>query len=450
MKKRLTNNLLLKIISVFAAVLLWIIVINIDNPTDTFTISDIPIQVLNEQSAITDNGLTYEIVGSQTVSVEVTARRTDRRRITAEDFEATIDLNEIYGATGSVAVNISVVGDRSLIRSWTQITRSVEVRVESLETKEFEIQVIQEGEPEESYTVSGQTVDPGTVRVTAPESIMSNIDHAGIIVDVSGASDNIETSGEIVLYGRNGQEIDLSNERIVMSASEAQVSLSMVKTNQISVDVVVTGQDQVADGYQYITYQCEPQTISVTGAKALIAEFDKLTITEDLTGASGNVTRTYEVDELLPEGLEAADEASRTIQVTYQIEQLAQRSFRIAGSQVELVGAAEGMSYQMGDEDAVVVTLEGLSEDLERVESGEISVSVDVSGIDGSGTYVRTPEVRLPEEYRTYFEVSVADVRVIASAQTDESTEPSGEASSESPESSSGTEGSSPAGQSGQ
>ena len=73
MKKKLTNNLLLKIISVIAAILLWIIVINIDNPTDTFTINDIPIQVLNEQSAITDNGLTYEIVGSQTVSVEVTA-----------------------------------------------------------------------------------------------------------------------------------------------------------------------------------------------------------------------------------------------------------------------------------------------------------------------------------------------------------------------------------------
>ena len=174
MKKKLTNNLLLKIISVIAAILLWIIVINIDNPTDTFTINDIPIQVLNEQSAITDNGLTYEIVGSQTVSVEVTARRTDRRKISAADFEATVDLNEIYGATSSVAVNISVVSNRSLIREWSQITRSVEVDVEALETREFEIQVIQKGTPEESYTVSAQSVSPGKVRVTAPESVYSD------------------------------------------------------------------------------------------------------------------------------------------------------------------------------------------------------------------------------------------------------------------------------------
>ena len=80
MKKKLTNNLLLKIISVIAAFLLWMVVINIDNPTDTFTISNIPITVQNE-NALTDSNLTYEVVGDATASVEVTARRTDRRRI---------------------------------------------------------------------------------------------------------------------------------------------------------------------------------------------------------------------------------------------------------------------------------------------------------------------------------------------------------------------------------
>ena len=399
MKKKLTNNLLLKIISVIAAILLWIIVINIDNPTDTFTINDIPIQVLNEQSAITDNGLTYEIVGSQTVSVEVTARRTDRRKISAADFEATVDLNEIYGATSSVAVNIS-----------------------------FEIQVIQKGTPEESYTVSAQSVSPGKVRVTAPESVMADIDHAGVEVDVEGVSDDIQASGEILLYSRSGQELDLTDDRIVMSAAEADVSLSMVKTNQVSVDVVVTGQDHVAEGYQYIAYQCEPQTISVIGAKALIAEFDKLTIQEDLTGASGNITRTYSVEELLPDGLEPADEASASIKVTYQIERLAERSFRIAGSDVELLGAQDDLEYRIGDDNVLNVVLEGLSEDLERVGSGEISVSIDVSGIDGPGTYVRTPLVSLPEEYQSFFEVSVPDVRVIVTSEgEEESSEPSGE-----------------------
>ena len=60
--------------------------------------------------------------------------------------------------------------------------------------------------------------------------------------------------------------------------------------------------------------------------------------------------------------------------------------------------------------------------------SGVISVSIDVSGIDGPGTYVRTPLVSLPEEYQSFFEVSVPDVRVIVtSEEEEESSEPSGE-----------------------
>ena len=169
MKKRLTNNLLLKIVSVIAAVILWVVIINIDNPTDTFTISGIPVRVLNEKAAITDNNLTYDFPDGQTVSVEVTAKRTDRRKISAEDFQATIDMNEIYGATGSVAVNIEVVNNKNLIRSWTQITRSIRVDVEAMQTKEFEIQVIHGGELEESYTFSETSVSPHSVWVTAPE-----------------------------------------------------------------------------------------------------------------------------------------------------------------------------------------------------------------------------------------------------------------------------------------
>src|SRR5699024_9540364 len=100
----------------------------------------------------------------------------------------TIDLGEIYAATGSVAVNISVVDNGSLIRSWTQITRSVEVHVEEMQTREFDIEVIQAGELENSYTVSGIAVSPEKVRVTAPESIMDQIDHAAVQVSVDGAT----------------------------------------------------------------------------------------------------------------------------------------------------------------------------------------------------------------------------------------------------------------------
>ncbi len=438
MKKKLTNNLLLKILSAVAAVIVWIVVINIDNPTETFTISGIPIEVLNEQS-ITENDLTYEFPEDKTVSVQVTARRTDRRKISADDFKATVDLSQIYGATGSVAVNITIVDNKALIRSWTQITRSVKVDVEEMQTREFEIQIEHSGEPADSYAFSDEVVTPAIVRVTAPESIMDIIDHAAVTVDVGGISDDVETTAAVKLYTRTGREVE-ADSKLTMNITEAKVSMSAVKTNQISVDIKVTGQDQVADGYKYITYECEPQTIYVTGAKALIATLDKLTIEEDLTGASGNVTKTYQVSDLLPEGLEVADKQPETIEVTYQIEKLAQKSFLIMGDQVELTGADPDLEYRMGDDNAITVMLEGLSEDLDSVTASDIRVTLDVSDISRAGTYERLPSAALPEEYSDYYEVLVSKVRVIVTSTVPPSESASEESSTEPPASESSGE----------
>ncbi|MCI8464474.1 MAG: hypothetical protein HFI63_01255 [Lachnospiraceae bacterium] len=415
MKRKLTNNLLLKIISVIAAILLWGVVINIDNPTDTFIVNGIPIKVLNEKTAITDNNLTYELPEEKTVSVEVTARRQDRRKISAEDFAATIDLNEIYGATGSVEINIEVINNKNLIRTWTQITRSVRVDVESMQTKNFEIHVLPVGNLEETYTFSQSSVSPGNVRVTAPESVMSRIDHAGIEIDVSGATDSVQEIGKIKLYTdeESHDELDLSDPRVVLNITEAEVTLGVVKTNQISVDIQVTGQDAVADGCKYINYTCDPQTILVTGPRSQIADFAKLTIVEDLTGVNGNVTKVYEIQDYLPKGLEVADGQPETIEVTYQIDRLEQKSFYIVRNQIQLLGVSDQLEYRLGEEDGITVTLTGLSEDIERMQSKDISVILDVESYTEPGTYSSEPVVELPEEYRDYFKVTVGHVRVI-------------------------------------
>ena len=54
MQKRITKNLTLKILAFLIAVFLWLIVVNIDDPVDDKTFSNIPVQVTHEE-LITDN-----------------------------------------------------------------------------------------------------------------------------------------------------------------------------------------------------------------------------------------------------------------------------------------------------------------------------------------------------------------------------------------------------------
>lgn len=75
MRKRITNNLALKILAFLIAAFLWLVVVNIDDPVDDKTFSNIPVQVTHEE-VITDNNNTYQIVdNTQEINVTVTAQR---------------------------------------------------------------------------------------------------------------------------------------------------------------------------------------------------------------------------------------------------------------------------------------------------------------------------------------------------------------------------------------
>ena len=64
MGKKLTNNLKLKILSVFLAFFVWLAVTNISNPDVTAT-KEVPLEVLNED-VLSTNGKTYELIDNRT------------------------------------------------------------------------------------------------------------------------------------------------------------------------------------------------------------------------------------------------------------------------------------------------------------------------------------------------------------------------------------------------
>ena len=86
--KWMTNNLGLKILAVIFASVLWLAVVNIDDPktTRTFTTT---VSVENNDY-LTENGKYYEIVNnSNTVTFKVSGKRSYLERMSNIDFKAT-------------------------------------------------------------------------------------------------------------------------------------------------------------------------------------------------------------------------------------------------------------------------------------------------------------------------------------------------------------------------
>ena len=136
MKKGLMNNWGLKILSFLLAVMLWLIVVNIDDPVTTQTFNNIPVVVTNAEVLAATNQ-TYQIEdGTQNVSVTVRAKRSVLNKIKADNIKATADMKELTLQT-QIPISVEITGVN--YESVEVSPRNLQVKLEDEETKKFPI-----------------------------------------------------------------------------------------------------------------------------------------------------------------------------------------------------------------------------------------------------------------------------------------------------------------------
>lgn len=381
MKKFLKNNWLLKLGALAFSIVLWITITNTTDPQETHQITGIPIEFLNEDS-IYDAGMTYYVEGAETTAVEVNLRESQLKSISASDFRATVDLSKRYGQTGYVKLDIEVVNNKNLLEGkYTQLTYAVFIRTEAIKTKTLEIEPQIEGSLAGGFIYNEVSVEPNTVNVTAPESVLETISRAVVPVTLDGAAEHVEATGPIILYNADDRIINLDTRtEIELDIKEAKVYIPVLKLNTIPIMIEVSGQDAVADGYRYISYETDVQSVEISGENSIVDTISSIVISGeavDVTDAAGDKTVTLNINDYLPQGVSVNADNS-TINIVFKIEALSERVFDIDYSDVILNGARDNYEYEIVGDAVISVTVIGLDEDLEALSKDNIRLSLSV------------------------------------------------------------------------
>ena len=425
MIKMLKNNWWLKLIALVFSIFLWLTITNTTDPEETYQISHVPIQFINENS-IYDDGMTYYVVGSGTTSVEVKLRHSQTQKVSASDFKAVVDLSKRYGQTGYVELNIELVNNIRLLEgNYKQKDYAVYIRTEYIKTQKFKINPEISGKLAESYSYNVVQLNPNAVDITAPESVLETIGSAGVRVFLDGDSEDIDTVGDIVVYDTDGKEINLENRpEIKLGVSQVKVHIPVLKMNTIPIIVSVAGQNDVADGYRYISYECDVDSVAVSGERSLVDLIDEIIIigdAVDVTGASSDVTVTVDINDYLPDGV-VVDGINSIATITMKVEKLEEREIILNYNNINIIGKNSSYNYDIiGGGGTITIVVRGLAEELEQIKDDDISLSINVSGL-GVGEHFAALNVSGLEEY-IISAPSTVTVRVSMEATPGESTE---------------------------
>ena len=395
LKMSLTNNIGLKFLAVLIALVLWLAIVNVNDPEKTITVSNIPISVTNE-SAITSRDMVYNVKSEQYLNITVSGKRSIVSNLSAEDFRATASLKEL-SKVNSIPVDV-ITKNASLGRKITIVKQSAQtilVDVENVEEKDFTDLVVEyTGKVADGYVAGLSSMSTDEVTVKAPTSIIDKIKKVAVRCSLDGTNTNISKKCPVILYDKNDKEI--KSDEIELSDKKIRVNVNVLRAKQVPISTI--NKDKLgkpADGYVVDDVILSSDSITVYGSEESLDSIESLDIQDDIdvSDAKGDVTQNIDVTGKLPKGLSVSGESTITVKVV--IKKLITRTFEYDASEVSLNDLSSDLDVQLVTK-KVKVTLQGEEEVISQLTKDDMAISADLGKVKEGTTTVHV-DVAVPD-----------------------------------------------------
>lgn len=384
MKKKLFSNWGLKLASLVLAFILWIVVVRIEDPQDTRTFRNVPVKLVNT-SLLTDadEEKVYEVLEDTNVikSVTVLAKKTVLDQLSASDIVAVADVKNLttYSNTIEISVTIPLYGDQ--VDSITASNTVMKLNVEDKKNKWVDLKYNLIGEVAAGYMVGNVTLDQNQILISGPESQVAAVDHASLDVDVTDFSTNLSANMEIKLYDADNNAIE--SRSVEKKVEYAHITVEVLATKEIPVVLTVMGTP--ADGYMATgVVDNEHSTVKIAGSPSLLNNISQIVIPEealDITGATGDVTKTINLKEYLPDGVRLAQGGfNGRINVTVYVEKEVEKKLTVSSGNVSVVNIPEGYDVDFAEEvESYELVVKGLEAQISLLTDAGMKGVVDVA-----------------------------------------------------------------------
>lgn len=232
------RQVVIKVLSIIAALILWLYTSNDENISTTYRIANIPIEIINEDYLI-QSGLTLMPNQNFSTSLKVTGKPSDVYSIKPEQFKIVADLSVYVLRKGDNRIPITIVkrpaADISIINDnnmW------ISLEVDSYAEKTIPIQVKTKGNVKTGFRNESAVIKPESVMVSGAEQYIESAEQAVIEVDLSNQGNSFNSTVPIVILDKLGREI----KDIKINPTIAEVTVPIQKVKEVDINIKTTGE----------------------------------------------------------------------------------------------------------------------------------------------------------------------------------------------------------------
>ena len=379
MRKRLFNNWGLKLASLVLAIVIWFLVVQLNDPTDTKTFNNIAVKLTNTELLEKENKV-YEVLDkTDNVSVTVRAPRSVIGQLRTSDIIAEADFSKITDIN-TVAIKYNVLNIEGVdeIEGNREVVR---LNVEERSKKWIKLVYSAVGEVAENFMVASTEAELSIIEVSGPKSVVDRISYAGAEINVTGYSSNVSANVDVVLYDEDGNKIE--NKAIKKSEDDIRMEVVVLATKEVPVEINYMGIP--AEGYIATgVASSDPDTILIAGTAPILSGINKISVPEEymnITGENDDMTGIIDLRDCLPDNVILADEEfSGKITATVYIAPLVERTLAVPAENITIANLPEGYEAKRVEErEFYELEVSGLAEHINSLRGVELYGVVDIA-----------------------------------------------------------------------
>lgn len=323
-KLKITDNLALKLLALFVAIILWIAVVNINDAVGTVRYT-LGVELRNT-NVITDNGKVFRVEeGTDTVRVTVRARRSVLEKLEPSDFTLVADMEKDLKFDSLVGITVECKNKHIAPDEDVSLSRTnVKVSIEDSATEHFPVTVKAVGNKNSGMEIGSMVPEQTIIKISGPVSIIDRIKRVEAEVDVTGIPATTVKNCALKILDGNGEEMDTAYLNYAGKKDGINVTVTMLNTKTLTLNFSYTGTP--AEHYNVTGITCKPEVVTVAGNEKALVDLTVLEIPAeaiDIEGIHENLQQIIDLKKYLPSGVTLPDENDASVLVTVSVEYVA-------------------------------------------------------------------------------------------------------------------------------
>jgi len=390
----------LKLFSIGAAVILYLVAMNSEDPIMQTTISR-AVSIRNEDSLRRNDFILLNTEGSMQVRITVSGKRSDINKFNSQTpgLSAYLDLSIIgsaFDTTGQpipLSVHVDVPPEYTLIN---KDPREMSVVIDDYVAKTVIIEATPVGEARDNFQVMQWFCSPGSVEITGARSVVESV---GVVsvgqISIDNASRDVIAKKRPIVYDNDNMDV---TSKVGLNVDEVTVEVPVYPIKEINVEALRAAVFP-ADGYRVDSVEVSPQTVLIVGKQTELDRFDRVyldSIREE--GVSEDVVVVYDIrDYLRNYNVEVKRDSPYEATVTVRVVREAEKELVVPVGRFSILKDSPDYIVDLVFE-SVTVTLRGPQDVLDAITplSFSYSATLDLSGRK-PGAHAVYPSFSWPE-----------------------------------------------------